>query len=709
MEPIQHEQLEFFKKNKIALKAKHIAVLAATVFSYFGMTYYLGVLENNSKRVLEVTHLGIDCESIVTEYSLKRLNKGSHLSKERLHEWGQEHAMFMENMKEAKTSTDTDLIKKAYQNMHIGHKKLFALFDSANPVMDDKVDLDSIIQWEAKYLIGVNTLVANYQKEKESIMVHFKLFVIVLALLFLILIYFSYVVIVHPMQARFKKSLEEIIDQKTRLRALVDSTEELIWSVDINGRLLMFNKAFEAFFKDQYNKYPELDMDTNGIDYFKSQQTAYNHTLKRNAVTISHDRIGEKIYESRFNPVVRNGEVTGCIVRRSDVTERERVVDEIKKGREDLIEAQEIANMGSWNWDIVNDLMDWSDHLYIIFGQKKFNFIPRHETVKKLIHSEDRRPFDYSIKRILKKRGKNNFDMVYRIMVNKQIRFVHQQGRIFRNKNGHPIRMAGTIQDVTEKVLSDQKIEKQNNELRHFINVISHNLRRPLSNLLALTHLYEPGHHKENDFVLDHIQISGEELDNTIKDLNLSLSLKEVDTTSFMDIELDRIIDEATILLQKEIHDSGAELKLNSNCKHVKGIKRYYVNIFYHLLSNAITYTKPGKVPKIKVSVIEHPDNITIKVRDNGKGFKLTPENRKKIFNMYGRLSGKTTGKGLGLYIVKNQVEAMNGEIDVQSRPNKGTIFEIKIWKLPNADNTEKEVIQISVPERSKFRDHHLT
>ena len=539
-------------------------------------------------------------------------------------------------------------------------------------------------------------------------MARFKLFVIGLALLFLILIYFSYAVIVHPMQARFKKSLEEIIDQRTRLRALVDSTEELIWSVDRNGHLLMFNKAFEAFFEDRYNKSPWLDMDTKNVDYFKSQQTAYSQTLEGNTVTF-HDRIGQKVYEYRFDPVVWNGQVTGCIVRRSDVTERERVVDEIKKGKEDLMEAQEIANMGSWNWDIVNDVIDWSDHLYTIFGQTKGNFAPQHESLKKLIHPEDRRPFDYTIKRILKKKSKNNFDMVYRTLVGEQIRFVHQQGRIFRDRNGHPIRMAGTIQDVTEKVLSDQKIERQNKELRHFINVISHHLRRPLSNLLALAHLYEPGHHKENDFVLGHIRTSGEELDNIIKDLNLSLSLKEVDPSSFMDVELGDIINDAAVLLQKEIRDSGAEIKLNSNCKYVKGIKRYYVNIFYHLFSNAITYAKPYEIPKIKISVVDHTDHVAIKVSDNGRGFKLTPENRKKIFDLYGRLSGKTSGKGLGLYLVKNQLEAMNGEIDVQSRPDKGAVFEIKIWKSPNAANIENEGIQISTPEQSEVRDHELT
>jgi len=704
MESIQHEQLEFFKKTKIAIKSKHIAVLVASLFSYFGTTYFLGMLENNSKSIVDITDLGIDCESVVKEYFLSRLNKGVDMSKERLHEWNIDHKTFMDHVAEVVRPTGgptASLSEEAYQDIDVANKKLTVFLNGDNSVHVNTMNLDSIIQWESEYLKGVKELLENYQRERESIMMHFKSFVIGLSILFLILIYFSYAAVVRPMQARFKKSLEDIIDQKTRLRALVDNTEELIWSVDMNGRLLMFNKAFEIFFIHRYNKVPCLDMDTSDMEHFKSQRASYDRTLEGNTVTISHYKTESMIYESRFNPVVRNGKVTGCIVRQSDVTERERVIEEIKKGREDLMEAQEIANVGSWNWDIVHDSIDWSDHLYTIFGQTKGDFVPRHETLKKLIHPEDRRAFDYSIKRILKKKNKNNFDMIYRTLVGQQITFVHQKGRLLRGKKGQPLRMAGTIQNITDKVLSNQKIERQNKELRHFVNVISHNLRRPLSNLLALVNLYESGFHKENDFLLGNIQISGEDLDNTIKDLNLSLSLKEVDTLSFMDVAIDEIIDEAKVLLQKKILDSGAKLHVNSNCKNINGIKSYYVNIFYHLLSNAITYTKPGEVPKIKISIIEHPDRVIIKVCDNGIGIKLTPDNRKRIFDMYGRLSGKSKGRGLGLYLIKNQLEAMHGEIDVQSSPNKGTVFEIMISKSQEGVKSGNEVFQIRPPKQS--------
>lgn len=703
----QIQQLAFFKKNKLAVKVKHLVVLAATVFSYFGTTHFMGLLDNNSKKIVKVTDLGIDCESVVTDYSMALLTKGNNLSKIRRHEWDIDHNTHMSHEEEIIKHVDASKVeqtKKAYRTMDLARKKLAVLLTVNTEDLKDRADLDSLILWESKYLKGVNSLVGIHQSEREEIMAQFKIFVIVLALSFLVLIYFSYVIIVHPIQSRFKKSLEDLIDQKTRLRTLVDGTEELIWSVDRNGHLLMFNKAFETFFENKYNETPWLDMDTNRIEFFKSQQPAYEKALKGHTFTIcsNKNKTDHRVYESRFDPVKRKGQVIGCIVRRTDVTERERAVNEIKKRKEDLMEAQEIANMGSWNWSIESDLIDWSDHLYTVFGQDKGSFVPCHKTVKQLIHPFDRRVFEYSIKHILKRKRKTNFDMVYRILVGEGTRFVHQKGRLFRDSHGQPIRMAGTIQDVTEKVLSDQKIERQNKELHHFVNVVSHNLRRPLSNLLALTHLYESGHCKENDFLLDHIRISGEDLDSTIKDLSLSLSLKEVDTANFTEVKLDAIIDDTIVLLQREIQDTRAELTLETNCTGMKGIKGYYVNILYHLLSNAITYCKPGIPPKIKVSVVENSNDITIKVRDNGIGMKLTAQNKRKIFDLYGRLSGKTSGKGLGLYLVKNQLEAMHGEIDVHSRPHKGSVFEIKIAKYSDVPYTENDLFKRSSAERSK-------
>ena len=93
---------------------------------------------------------------------------------------------------------------------------------------------------------------------------------------------------------------------------------------------------------------------------------------------------------------------------------------------------------------------------------------------------------------------------------------------------------------------------------------------------------------------------------------------------------------------------------------------------------NSIRYKAENRPLHIKVS--SQPTAVggfEISISDNGMGMNLSPERRKRIFDMYGKLSGDTIGKGMGLYLAKTQVEVMNGTIDVESEPNQGTTFKL--------------------------------
>ena len=104
-------------------------------------------------------------------------------------------------------------------------------------------------------------------------------------------------------------------------------------------------------------------------------------------------------------------------------------------------------------------------------------------------------------------------------------------------------------------------------------------------------------------------------------------------------------------------------------------------NILYNLLVNALKYSKEDIPPKIVVSTEEKKDWIILKVSDNGIGMELTPERKSRIFDMYGRLSAKTKGKGMGLFLVKTQIEALNGSIDVISEKGMGSTFIVSFRK----------------------------
>ena len=135
-------------------------------------------------------------------------------------------------------------------------------------------------------------------------------------------------------------------------------------------------------------------------------------------------------------------------------------------------------------------------------------------------------------------------------------------------------------------------------------------------------------------------------------------------------------------LLSEEIIKSKATVKTDfSGGETVFGAKSYVVNIFYNLILNAINYAKDEVPANIKIVSEETENNVVLKFVDNGIGMELTPEKERKIFDMYGRLSGATIGKGFGLYLVKTQVEAMDGKIEVESTKGEGSTFIVTLLK----------------------------
>lgn len=657
-----------------------------------GIIRFVDRMEADTLNIGLVTELDIASEKFIKDSYRSRLEPGFNVSNDLVFHMAEVY----EALKE-KSLTQTDEVdipndvskRQALDDMAYYQQKLLFALEKSDKLSDRSIQMDSIIPWEAGFHQKIDILRNYFKNERNQTVDDMRYFIQGIAVLFIVIIILNRFLVIMPIKKRFKMNLERLENQKTQLRTLIDSSDDLIWSADGHGRLLLFNAAFAHFFENLYKKSPIPNQKITDMDFFARQRTACLAALEGRTLTIVHEQQEGTVLESRFNPIVLDGDIIGWLVRSSDVTKRETLIIELKRIKKELAEAQEIANIGSWNWDMAKKEIQWSDHLYSIFGKEKGLFTPNQDNLKEFIHPSDLKAYNYLARRCSKKKGRRNFSMTYRVILgDNKIRYVQQKGKVFCSKDDTPARIAGTIQDVTDRVLAHKKIEKQNKELQNFIHIISHNLRRPLSNLLALSSQYTLGLHKENDWIMERVQDSCQNLDTIIRDLNFSLSLKEVDIHKMKPVALDQIMNDVTVLLQKELLDSKAQLEMDLACDKIIGIKSYYVNILYNLILNAIKYAAPGRPPHVKLSIMGNSDLITIKVQDNGIGMKLTPDRQKKIFDMYGRLSGKTEGKGLGLYLVKSQVEAMNGTIKVTSELNKGTTFEIEIdtAKIKNDD-----------------------
>lgn len=482
------------------------------------------------------------------------------------------------------------------------------------------------------------------------------------------------------------KKKQELIHNKIEI---VEDRNDIVWAMDENYKLTAFNTSFKARLKLDGLENAERGMDLKKVyessSFFNSCKQGCDRALNRYATTSKHtfnENGGTVVHEFSFQPFMNSsGEVVGCCIWQRDVTQEVNNNYRLRESETKYREAQAVADVGHWNWDMVQNEITWSDQLYRIFDQDPETFTANYESLVDIIHPEDREAFNEDVTKCIE--DKELHDIVHRIVVGDgEIRYVHQKGRAFYDENDVPYRMSGTTQDVTKDVQSHHQIVEQNHELQNFVRIISHNLRGPISNLLMLSKIYEWGKDELNDDIVKKIELTTEALDQTIKDLHLSLSLKSADKEKFREVSLKDVMKDIEGLLSEEIARNKAVLETDfSKTDTVFGAKSYVVNVFYNLILNAINYAKDGVPAIVKITTETTEEKVLLKFMDNGIGMELTPEKERKIFDMYGRLSGATEGKGFGLYLVKTQVEAMDGKIEVESEKDIGTTFKITLPK----------------------------
>lgn len=252
------------------------------------------------------------------------------------------------------------------------------------------------------------------------------------------------------------------------------------------------------------------------------------------------------------------------------------------------------------------------------------------------------------------------------------------------NKEGEHSHWISIQRDITEEKRQEKEKEQlireltQNNkDLKQFSYITSHNLRAPLSNLTGLLNLLEdiPIENAELSEIMEGFSKSTHLLNETINDLVKVVIIKDNPSIHKEEVSIkeifDNVYDQLSLLVNLHKLDIHVQLEqvsiLNIN-------KAYLESIFLNLLTNAIKYRNPNR--QLKISVTSHAieDTVELIFTDNGIGIDLQ-RNKDKIFGLYQRFHNYPDSKGLGLYLVKSQVESMGGTISVESNVDVGTTF----------------------------------
>ncbi len=272
---------------------------------------------------------------------------------------------------------------------------------------------------------------------------------------------------------------------------------------------------------------------------------------------------------------------------------------------------------------------------------------------------------------------KKNGDLIWADITISPIR--DEQGQIEKHVYIHT--------DITERKLDQEQLLKatehlylQNQDLQQFNYIVSHNLRAPVANLMGLSSILqriEPGSARFAQGLLN-LDKSARRLDDVISDLNKILAVRtDSQSETREQVYLPQVAAEVVQSLQHLLDLNKAEVKLDLSDEDVLWANRAYVySILHNLVSNAIKYKSVQRDLLIEVISVKQRNGLRLEVRDNGSGMDLEKV-RPKLFQLYKRFHSGPEGKGIGLYLVKMQVNAIGGTIDVESAPEAGTTFTI--------------------------------
>lgn len=359
----------------------------------------------------------------------------------------------------------------------------------------------------------------------------------------------------------------------------------------------------------------------------------------------------------------------------------------LKESEERFRLAVEGTNAGIWDWENINkDQQWWSPKLYELLGYKPEEISPNKITFKNLLAEKS----DYP--RLVKDFQKHlfhkkPFSVEYKFKCKDgSYKWFQGSGQAKWNNGEIPLRMVGSLVDITEKKVKEDEIreknqllEKTNAELDRFVYSVSHDLRAPLNSIQGLINIGE-----STDDLSELKPLMGlmsnrvkklygfiDEIISFAKNTRTDIIKEEIILSDF----LKEIINNA----QYREHATAIDFQLDVQEGLAIFSDRSRLGIILNnLVDNSIKYHRHGsKGMFILASVRRKANKIQIEIRDNGQG--IPEQAQTKIFDMFFRASDHSNGSGLGLYIVKDMVERIGGEIQLQSQYGEGTAFRLSL------------------------------
>ncbi|MEG3620103.1 PAS domain-containing sensor histidine kinase [Magnetovibrio sp. PR-2] len=357
-----------------------------------------------------------------------------------------------------------------------------------------------------------------------------------------------------------------------------------------------------------------------------------------------------------------------------DLQQRARNDALIEEQTERLLNSQQIAHVGSWDWDIQTGAISWTDEIYRIFGRSRDDFGATFENFMECIHKDDREAVQAAVDKAL--RSDEPYKITHRIVrPDGSVGYAQGRAKVYRDKNRKPLRMLGVVHDISERTHLDRSKAA-------FIAVISHELRTPLTAVKGTLGLLGGGALGQlSDKAQDMLDVASRNADRLIELVNDILDLEKLESGKmefhFQDIDLADVVVEgikANVGFAAK-HDVKLDTSATLPSAHVSCDRDRIIQVMTNLLSNAVKFSEAGD--EVIISIDLTRTYATVKIQDNGPGI---PGNlRDDIFDRFTQVDASDmrskSGTGLGLSISKSIIDAHSGEIHVDSQEGQGSTF----------------------------------
>ncbi len=367
-------------------------------------------------------------------------------------------------------------------------------------------------------------------------------------------------------------------------------------------------------------------------------------------------------------------------------------IDKYKKNEERLMhhkylldESGRIAKVGGFEVKLETKETEWSNTVFDIFEIEHNNPAVAFENTCNYIHPDFCDGLKTQIKNAIATGAKYEEEVIL-ITAKKREIWIKTSAEPIYDHKGKIVALRGIYADIDQSKRNELALNKsvdlltqQNSQLKNFTHILSHNLRNHAGNISMIAHLLKENNlDDDSNFMVHQLLTVSSKLNETLDYLSEMIKIKENPELAKEDIYFNDLVKEIKTIVFSELEVNQAKIITDFKVSHINYPKVYLESIILNLLTNAIKYRKKDSDPEVLLKTYIQPktNKIVFECIDNGLGIDLKLHG-KKVFGLYKTFHNHKDAHGVGLFLVKNQVESQGGEIFMESEPGKGTTMRI--------------------------------